>query len=67
MGVGERRGGRARETRAPAPTFLPCPLPPRPQYQNRRPEYLQNWWSVVNWDRANEVHAAAVDGKAMPL
>lgn len=28
-------------------------------YQNRRPEYLKNWWKVVDWDVVNKRLAAA--------
>ena len=24
------------------------------KYQNRRPEFVTNWWHTVNWDRVNE-------------
>lgn len=28
-------------------------------YQNRRPEYLKNWWKIVDWDVVNKRLAAA--------
>jgi Fe-Mn family superoxide dismutase len=29
------------------------------RYQNRRPDYLQAWWDVVNWDKVEEHFQAA--------
>jgi superoxide dismutase, Fe-Mn family len=29
------------------------------KYQNRRPEYLENWWNVVNWDEVDKNFSAA--------
>jgi superoxide dismutase, Fe-Mn family len=28
------------------------------KYNNRRPEYLQAWWGVVNWDEINQRYQA---------
>ncbi|HCI80513.1 MAG TPA: superoxide dismutase [Ktedonobacter sp.] len=33
------------------------------KYQNRRPEYLSNWWNVVNWDEINKRYQQAKSGK----
>jgi len=29
------------------------------KYQNRRPEYIENWWKLVNWDVVEERFVAA--------
>lgn len=29
------------------------------KYQNRRPEYIENWWSVVNWDEVAKLYSSA--------
>jgi len=29
------------------------------KYQNRRAEYLENWWDVVNWSRCGELYLKA--------
>lgn len=29
------------------------------KYQNRRPDYIENWWNVVNWEKAAELFSKA--------
>jgi Fe-Mn family superoxide dismutase len=28
------------------------------KYQNKRPEYIENWWNVVNWDAVNKRYSS---------
>src|ERR1700687_3180679 len=33
------------------------------KYQNRRPDYLNAWWNVVNWDEINRRYAQGRSGR----
>jgi Fe-Mn family superoxide dismutase len=30
-------------------------------YQNRRPDYISAFWTVVNWETANDNYQAAIE------
>lgn len=31
------------------------------KYNNRRPEYVTNWWNVVNWKRVSEIFLSQIE------
>lgn len=37
------------------------------KYQNRRPEYLNAWWNVLNWEEINRRYAEAMSQKVTAM
>jgi Fe-Mn family superoxide dismutase len=33
------------------------------KYQNKRTDYIQNWWKLVNWQKANQLYLEAIKDK----
>jgi hypothetical protein len=33
------------------------------KHQNKKPEYIKDWWNVVNWRQVSDNYALAKDGR----
>jgi len=34
-------------------------------YQNRRPDFVKNWWNTVDWDKVNQRYVEAMKQQSL--